>query len=302
VHRVRQRVLPVAYPGRAQDPAHGGESAQVSGVRALLQPAVQPEDAPAHAHGPQALRVHQLRQGVPPQLRPASPRAHAHGRRRAGVRADRRCVREKHVGVQPQRRPASGHQRRNVPPAAAAAAQGGVLGRPAPSGPPLPAGIPLHLVPGQTHRTPHLRAAQAVQHHHQRAAGARRGADQSAEPVPTGRCGVHVLVVPLEFGHAVVQNRNQRGRVTATDGVDHQYKTTDAAAPAGANQQHPQYSAAASPAAQAAGIHHRGHHAQVITCGAVINIGFATGTLSFAGDQHTKNEHRSKPLCALNLK
>lgn len=74
---VRQRVLSVAYTGRAQDPAPGGVAAQVSGVQSQLQPAVQPEDAPVDAHRHQAVQLSHVQQGVPPELRPAPAQPHA---------------------------------------------------------------------------------------------------------------------------------------------------------------------------------------------------------------------------------
>lgn len=74
---MRQRVLPVAHVGRAQDPAPGGVAAQVSRVQPQLQPAVQPEDAPADAHRHQAVQLSHVQQSVPPELRPAPAQPHA---------------------------------------------------------------------------------------------------------------------------------------------------------------------------------------------------------------------------------
>lgn len=87
---MRQRVLPVAHAGRAQDPAPGGVAAQVSGVQSQLQPAVQPEDAPADAHRHQAVQLSHVQQSVPPELRPAPAQPHA----QPAVRARNHDVRD----------------------------------------------------------------------------------------------------------------------------------------------------------------------------------------------------------------
>lgn len=70
MHRMRQRFLSIANPGRSQDPAHGGVPTQMPCMQPQLQPALQSEDPSAHPHRHQTVQLFGLWQSVPTELRP----------------------------------------------------------------------------------------------------------------------------------------------------------------------------------------------------------------------------------------
>ena len=80
---MRQGILPVEDPRRAQDPAPRRVASQVPRVQPKFQPAFQPKNPSPDAHRPQALRMWLLWEGVPSELRPSSPRPHPRRRGRA---------------------------------------------------------------------------------------------------------------------------------------------------------------------------------------------------------------------------
>lgn len=86
---MRQRLLPVAHPGRPQDSPHGGVAAQVPRLPAQFQSAFEPKDPSADAHRHQTLSLPGLWQSVPTKLRSASAFAHSQSGRHCWSLGDR---------------------------------------------------------------------------------------------------------------------------------------------------------------------------------------------------------------------
>lgn len=73
MHRMRQRILSIAHPGRPQNPPSRRVAAQVPGVQSELQSTLQSQNASPHPYRYQAVPLFRMWQSVSAQLRSTAP-------------------------------------------------------------------------------------------------------------------------------------------------------------------------------------------------------------------------------------